>query len=523
MATQTLGVTRPTASRPGSGERQSSIRSLLVIAAVGAFVLAVPLAASGALYGSFALSQRIAPGVTVAGLSVGDLKVEQAAAALDDLWNHQLTLQVVDPPSGGVWTMTPGELGLSVDALKTAQRAYAVGRQQQLLQAMQQAATSLRQGIDLDPVVGVDLPTAQRRLSALAEIAGTPPQDARLEIVSGVVQRLPAHDGRDLDVRATLELIAADPTALLVEYGFVPLIFTPRPPSIADVQGAADEAERLLASPAMLAVYDPVRDEMLTWSPDRSTVGEWISVGEGGSPEAIALDSARISIAVRAWSASLGKELAVDEPLATGALQESILGRPVKPVVLKYRPTPYTASGGESLAAIGFRHGLPTWKIQEYNPTTSPYSGLAAGTEIVLPPKDAMLLLPVVPGKRIVISIAEQHMWTYESGVLRREHVISTGIARSPTLPGLFQVQSHHENAYASRWDLWMPHFLGIYDALPGFTNGIHGLPLLSSGVRLWGNVLGRPASYGCIILDLEAAEELYAWAEDGVVVEIRP
>jgi hypothetical protein len=67
-----------------------------------------------------------------------------------------------------------------------------------------------------------------------------------------------------------------------------------------------------------------------------------------------------------------------------------------------------------------------------------------------------------------------------------------------------------------------MPHFLAIYDALPGFTNGIHGLPLLSSGVRLWGSVLGRPASYGCIILDLKAAEDIYAWAEDGVVVEIR-
>jgi lipoprotein-anchoring transpeptidase ErfK/SrfK len=45
---------------------------------------------------------------------------------------------------------------------------------------------------------------------------------------------------------------------------------------------------------------------------------------------------------------------------------------------------------------------------------------------------------------------------------------------------------------------------------------------LLSNGVRLWANVLGQPASYGCVILDLEAAEALYSWAEDGVVVEIR-
>jgi lipoprotein-anchoring transpeptidase ErfK/SrfK len=95
-------------------------------------------------------------------------------------------------------------------------------------------------------------------------------------------------------------------------------------------------------------------------------------------------------------------------------------------------------------------------------------------------------------------------------------------MAGSPTMPGIFQVQSHFVNAYASRWDLWMPNFLGIYEAAPGFLNGIHGLPLLSNGVRLWGSVLGQPASYGCIILDLESAEHLFDWAEDGVVVEIK-
>jgi hypothetical protein len=112
---------------------------------------------------------------------------------------------------------------------------------------------------------------------------------------------------------------------------------------------------------------------------------------------------------------------------------------------------------------------------------------------ITIPPRDTLLPLPIVVDKRIVISISEQRLLTYEDGELLSEHVISTGIARSPTLPGVFQVQSHYENAYASNWDLWMPHFLGIYEAVPGFWNGIHGLPLLSNGVRLWENVLGRP------------------------------
>jgi hypothetical protein len=85
----------------------------------------------------------------------------------------------------------------------------------------------------------------------------------------------------------------------------------------------------------------------------------------------------------------------------------------------------------------------------------------------------------------------------------------------------VFQVQTHERSAYASIWDLTMPYFLGIYEAWPGFQNGIHGLPTLSNGQILWENILGRPASYGCIILDLDTAEHLYNWAEDGTVVEI--
>jgi hypothetical protein len=106
-------------------------------------------------------------------------------------------------------------------------------------------------------VVAVDLPTAQRRLESLAEVAGTPAEDARLEIAAGVVQVFPAREGRDLDVGATLELIAADPTALLVEYGFVPLIFTPRPASIADVDKPRPKLNTC-CTPTGLLVYDPV-------------------------------------------------------------------------------------------------------------------------------------------------------------------------------------------------------------------------------------------------------------------------
>jgi lipoprotein-anchoring transpeptidase ErfK/SrfK len=140
---------------------------------------------------------------------------------------------------------------------------------------------------------------------------------------------------------------------------------------------------------------------------------------------------------------------------------------------------------------------------------------------LTIPSKNDLLPLPVVPNKRIVIDISSQSMTVYENGAVRNTYVVSTGVADSPTMAGVFQIQTHELNAYASNWDLYMPHFMGIYEAWPGFMNGIHGLPLLSSGVRLWASTLGSPASYGCIILDLAAAEDLYNWAEDGVVVEI--
>ena len=67
-----------------------------------------------------------------------------------------------------------------------------------------------------------------------------------------------------------------------------------------------------------------------------------------------------------------------------------------------------------------------------------------------------------------------------------------------------------------------MPHFMGVYRTAPDFTNGIHGLPTLSSGATLWAGYLGRPVSYGCIVLGLAEAETLFEWAELGTLVVIQ-
>ena len=189
-------------------------------------------------------------------------------------------------------------------------------------------------------------------------------------------------------------------------------------------------------------------------------------------------------------------------------------------MVISHNPSVYTVSKGDTLLKISWKIGMPVWTLIQSNPGID-INKLSTGQQLNVPSRDEMLPLPIVPNKRIVLSISKQRMWVYQDGKLLNKFVISTGIDRSPTQPGVFQVQTHDPNAYASVWDLTMPNFLGIYEAWPGFMNGIHGLPMLSNGRRLWGSILGHPASFGCIILTLDAAKWLYDWAENGVVVEI--
>jgi lipoprotein-anchoring transpeptidase ErfK/SrfK len=68
-----------------------------------------------------------------------------------------------------------------------------------------------------------------------------------------------------------------------------------------------------------------------------------------------------------------------------------------------------------------------------------------------------------------------------------------------------------------------MPHFIGIYRPVPSssFMNGFHGFPTRDGYNLLWVNDLGRPATYGCILVSSENAISLFDWAEAGVIVEV--
>jgi len=122
--------------------------------------------------------------------------------------------------------------------------------------------------------------------------------------------------------------------------------------------------------------------------------------------------------------------------------------------------------------------------------------------------------------KYILVDISEQHMYVYEGDALVYSFVSSTGI-NNATRVGTFAVQSKIPNAYGATWNIWMPDWLGIYWA-GSLENGIHALPILPNGATLWEGYLGRPISYGCVVLGTYEAQLLYDWAEIGTPVEIQ-
>jgi lipoprotein-anchoring transpeptidase ErfK/SrfK len=232
--------------------------------------------------------------------------------------------------------------------------------------------------------------------------------------------------------------------------------------------------------------------------------------------------------AIAAWVAAqnsnFGDERFVEPSAAIPALTDAFKNsqRETK-LQISHGEREHVVKAGETLSSIAFDYGMPYPWIQAANPGLG--DALFVGNRIKIPSQDRLLPLPVVENKRIIINMTKQKMQAYENGKLKWDWAASTGIPSSPTSPGVFQIQTHEEMAYAGQWNLYMPWFMGIYRPVPNqdFMNGFHGFPSRDRRQLLWTKDLGHRVTYGCILLSTDNAKTLYDWAEKGVVVEIVP
>ncbi len=209
-------------------------------------------------------------------------------------------------------------------------------------------------------------------------------------------------------------------------------------------------------------------------------------------------------------------------PKATQPLSWSVVNiakptsQPLSWSVVNIAKPTYTPSPSPTLAPTAT--GTPQVSVSLMDATSTLFSDNSNTSSLLLDSQDVNQVSS--GGKYILVSITEQHLSAYENGQLIYSFVASTGM-RNSTRVGTFYVLDKIPNAYGSTWDIWMPDWLGIYYS-GGLENGIHALPILPSGDRLWSGYLGTPISFGCVVLGVDEALQLYNWADVGTPVEIR-
>jgi LysM repeat protein len=503
--------------QPQPGPRWSNCRFwVLVLLGEGLALLLVAVALIALL---LYRSDLILPGVQILGVELGGKSKAEAAALLQQNWQQRTILLDADDTT---WTVTPAMLGMTLHAEATAQVAHRQGRSLATLQDALEAGWQ----VSISPVWSLDPTVAEANMQTLAPQLDVPPVDAGLRVVGGRVEATPSQAGRTLDVAATMAWLKQNAAQVFTE-GRLPLVMAPVPPAVTDASAVLAQANQLLANPLSIRAYDPISDERLAWAVAPDVWGTWLSLGvDPAAPTQLhwELVAEKVQAFLAEQAATLGPDryLALDGAVA--AVREAITAPSWDvPLRIYHHERQHVVQPGDTLAKLARDYGIPYPWIQQANPGLG--DTLYADQVLTIPSPDVLLPLLVVENKRIVVSLSEQKVWAYENGALKWEWPVSTGIPSSPTSPGVFQVQTHEPNAYASQWDLWMPHFMGIYRPVPtaDFMNGFHGFPTRGGSRLLWTGDLGHPVTYGCILVSTENAVALYEWAEEGVVVEVRP
>ena len=506
------GTPKPQARRSG---RRGCAR-WLVIAPISLLVVLGAALAAGWLLFERQYADRIYPGIVIGNVDVGNLTPAEAAQRVQRRYEAQNL--VTFEYGKEKWFAPWHEIGIEVKAAEATQQAFNIGR-------LGRPDRRLGEWQSRQPVAVAftfDMKAARGFLQSHKAEVRVSPHDARVEMdaAEGVALAVPATMGRELDVEATLRNVFA----LAMTQQPVPVITREIAPALSDVSGAVNQLNDWMQRPFSYRLW---------WD------GGWIT--RTVSPQE-RMNWVRAELAAGRWSAqwnadgvreylagvkqSLGEvaELRLDEAVSMTwtAFQRR---EPGVWLIVPHAEHRYVIEPDDTFDALGDRFGIPVARLISANPDIWE-GGFTAGQSITIPNQNIMLPLPITPTnlKRIEVDLTTQTLWAYDGATLAMSATVSSGIPKWRTLAGVFQVLEHVDEAYNKLARIKMPNWLSIYDiGEPGesLTNGIHALPVLSGGRRLWSGYLGTPVSFGCVVLGIEDSDFIYRWAELGTPVLI--
>jgi len=448
------------------------------------------------------------------GVSLGGFSLDEATTRLVEVWHDGYQIDIADGDL--VQAIAPSQLGLRLDARRTAEAARAV------------ALAGIPFGYDVQPIVRLDTAVALDYLEALAPEVAIRPYNAGYDWDGAEFVSVPGKTGRELDIERTLAQLSEDLPAVISRQRFE-LVFRTLPPEVADSSRYFETAHLLAAQPFSISAYDPYTNETINWTIPREDFVDWLEAEMDG----LGVREAEIELFLNTQTRSINladENRYLDRvegleriELAVRSTQSSVSLR------IRYRATTYVVVAGDTGYRIARKTGIPFSQIEQANPEVD-LSVLSPGDVINLPSRDVTVPLEPIASKRIVVNLDTQWLRAFENGVEVFGWAISSGIESAPTTPGIYQILSHENPAYGSSYLLcegsecgqWeMEWFMGIYEVVPGLMNGFHGTVLLPDNSLLGDGNVGAPYTLGCIMSGSADAQLLYEWAEEGTIVEI--
>jgi vancomycin resistance protein YoaR len=275
-------------------------------------LVTLPLAALALLtIFEFASWDKISPGVSALGVSVGGMSRDEAIARLQPGVQQLLDrpLDISASETGQTWHTTARDLGLRLAPDELVGAAYQVGRDGNPLARLGEQLDAFSRGRAISVDSTTDVGALDSALGGVAQQVNRAPVDAHLALSKdGAVQASSAHAGLAVDIAASREAVTS---ALGGSNESVELVVNSVPPAIGDdqLQAARDQLNHLLG-PDADALTITFGDT--TWRMEQADVAKLVSLSGGdkpGQPAVVNLDDK----ALATWAAKVAKD--VDQPV----------------------------------------------------------------------------------------------------------------------------------------------------------------------------------------------------------------
>lgn len=230
-----------------------------------------------------AYSGRVYPGVSVAGINLSGLPLDDAAGFLSQRLIYSDNGRLVFQQGEKVWIARPAEVGFFHDPNISAAAAYRVGRYGGLLARLYSIFQAWYSGEDLPPLFLYDQRVSYRFLKEIAAQLDRPTIEASLSVNGTDVVVRPGQVGRSVDIEATMIPLEAQLRSLTD--GILPVIMYENPPIILDASTQAEIARQILSEPLVLQILDAEEGDPGPWTFDTETLAGMLTIERVETPQ----------------------------------------------------------------------------------------------------------------------------------------------------------------------------------------------------------------------------------------------